>query len=111
MTPCHLPLVALEPSEACPQCSCRADAHRNHPAYQEPPEAPAFGVWQPIETAPEGNGALLVYEPRLPSGTTGLGVTVARRDGREMMSGAETWVHARLRVYPTHWMKLPEPPK
>ena len=57
--------------------------------------------WQPIETAPDGGGYILVWHPRQG------GVQFVHSDG--------DWWRRRIaegsKGQPTHWMPLPEPPK
>ncbi len=57
--------------------------------------------WQPIETAPNGFGYMLLYR-------TGLSIFIGRRGG---VREAGKWVDEEgWARHPTHWMPLPDPP-
>ena len=65
-------------------------------------EVPAFGTWQPIETAPEGKD-ILVYQPD---------------SGEQFVAYFSLWnnkwmfaFNNALKDEPSHWMPLPEIPK
>ena len=57
--------------------------------------------WQPIETAPDSDGEILVFVPRW-----GCEVTERLRDGRWMVAG-----EGEIHDAPSHWMPLPPEPE
>ena len=78
-----------------------------------PSNRAAFGVWQPIETAPT-NQAVLVFIPNAEH--YGLGVyramLVDMGTGRRWMTTAlHCGSDCRHGQNPTHWMPLPPPPQ
>lgn len=60
--------------------------------------------WQPIETAPKDGTVVIGYDP---SGA------YATRSGFEFMRWLDgQWCDPEThRMYPTHWMPLPDPPE
>lgn len=61
-------------------------------------------TWQPIETAPKGRSAVLLYE----SETEGLGPFIGYWSGVQWLP---LTVSARWETRPTHWQPLPAPPE
>lgn len=71
-------------------------------------------TWQPIETAPKDDSAILIFDPKQ-------GICIATNDGEFMdewyvdgyglcYEGAGDYAGLRV-AYPTHWMPLPTPPE
>lgn len=88
----------------------------NHPAQMSTPKTPAFGVWQPIKTAPrDGTRFLVRYRTvyDIPKGAIRAKTEIAWfKDDRLYLSSSEGH---EVCNYPndgaTHWMPLPAPPQ
>jgi hypothetical protein len=68
--------------------------------------------WQPIETAPRGGTAVLLYVPEYAGHKDNPYVLNCYWGGAAewMLSGIVSVEECRLRGEPTHWAPLPEPP-
>ncbi len=64
--------------------------------------------WQPIETAPKGRTAVLGFWLGKP--VNGRNYAIMRRTRTGWVSYAEP-LNLDYDVTPSHWMKLPDPPK
>ncbi len=64
---------------------------------------PAFGAWQPIETAPKDGRNIFIFIPQ--EFNTGIYTAWWSRD--HWCSIDSSWIGRDL---PTHWMPLPNPP-
>jgi hypothetical protein len=63
--------------------------------------------WQPIETAPKDGQPILVWRD---SGVHIMRWRIRRDDGNGFWDEWHVGVR-HLKIQPTHWMPLPEPPK
>lgn len=70
---------------------------------------PAYGQWQPIETAPPACSYVLAHGPNLGSRIGGPTIEIGYYDGDYWTNGGTHLPHPNSN--PTHWMPLPEQPE